>query len=120
MKTDAELPLPGVALAAEKMPGHWLLARLGKRVLRPGGLELTQCMLRALEIRRSDAVVEFAPGLGATMRLVQDFDPASYTGVEENEAAANRIGCSLTGVRQKCLVASASETGLPNESATVV
>ena len=38
MKTDTELPLPGVALAAEKMPGHWLLARLGKRVLRPGGV----------------------------------------------------------------------------------
>ena len=29
----------------EKMPGHWLLARLGKRVLRPGGLELTQRLL---------------------------------------------------------------------------
>lgn len=120
LEIPKELPLPGVALAAEKMPGHWLLARLGKRVLRPGGLELTQCMLRALEIRRSDAVVEFAPGLGATMQLVLDLDPASYTGVEENEAAADRIGSSLASIKHKCLVASASETGLPDESATVV
>ncbi len=37
MKTDTELPLPGARLAAEKMPSHWLLAPLGKRVLRPGG-----------------------------------------------------------------------------------
>jgi hypothetical protein len=27
------------------MPGHWLLARLGKQVLRPGGIELTQRVL---------------------------------------------------------------------------
>ena len=29
-------------LDTTKMPGHWLLARLGKRVLRPGGRELTR------------------------------------------------------------------------------
>ena len=30
----------GEKLDTTKMPGHWLLARLGKRVLRPGGREL--------------------------------------------------------------------------------
>lgn len=120
MKTDTELPLPGAKLAAEKMPGHWLLARLGKRVLRPGGLDLTRCMLDALAIRRSDAVVEFAPGLGITMRMVLDLQPASYTAIEEDEAAADRIGSALTSIRQKCLVETASQTGLPEQSATVV
>jgi hypothetical protein len=33
--------LPGSELDVSRIPGHWLLARLGKRVLRPGGLELT-------------------------------------------------------------------------------
>ena len=33
--------LLGEHLDATRMPGHRLLARLGKRVLRPGGLELT-------------------------------------------------------------------------------
>lgn len=39
--------LPGAELSVRKMPGHWLLARLGKRVLRPrpGGLELTRRLL---------------------------------------------------------------------------
>jgi hypothetical protein len=120
MKTDTELPLPGVELTAGKMPGHWLLARLGKRVLRPGGLELTRSMLHSLGVRHSDAVVEFAPGLGVTTRLVVDLQPASYIGIEENEAAANRIGSRLTSSRQKCLVASPSDTGLPAESAAVL
>lgn len=120
MKTDPGLVLPGARLAAEKMPGHWLLARLGKRVLRPGGMELTRGMLRALDIRPSDTVVEFAPGLGVTTRLVLKLHPASYIAIEENKAAALRVGSSLMGVRQRCLAGSASQTGLPDASATVV
>ena len=46
------------------MPGHWLLAKLGKRVLRPGGLALTRAMLDRLNIQTQDSVIEFAPGLG--------------------------------------------------------
>ena len=40
------LARPGEGLKTEKMPGHWVLARLGKRVLRPGGMELTRLMLK--------------------------------------------------------------------------
>ena len=58
--------LPGAGLDSSKMPGHWLLARLGKRVLRPGGVALSRQLLEALAIQPSDSVVEFAPGLGAT------------------------------------------------------
>jgi hypothetical protein len=61
--TDSQSPpMPGESLRVEKMPGHWLLARLGKRVLRPGGRQLTQRMIKALNIQPSDAVIEFAPG----------------------------------------------------------
>lgn len=63
------MTLPGDTLAMEKMPGHWVLARLGKRVLRPGGRMLTRQMLGALAIGPRDRVVEFAPGLGSTARL---------------------------------------------------
>jgi hypothetical protein len=38
---------PGKHLDTERMPGHWLLSRIGKRVLRPGGLQLTRRMLEA-------------------------------------------------------------------------
>ena len=37
MQITDKMTLPGSEMAASKMPGHWLLARLGKRVLRPAG-----------------------------------------------------------------------------------
>ena len=63
-RPSSDSSLPGAELSVRKMPGHWLLARLGKRVLRPGGLELTSRLLANLAIGPADAVVELAPGLG--------------------------------------------------------
>jgi hypothetical protein len=81
MTTDKHpLPLPGEQLKAEKMPGHWLLARLGKRVLRPGGRHLPQRMIEALNIQPTDAVIEFAPGLGETARLTPETQPLPLHG----------------------------------------
>ena len=111
---------PGEGLKTEKMPGHWVLARLGKRVLRPGGMQLTRRMLEALRIQHTDDVVEFAPGMGVTARLTLELDPASYTAVERDQAAAKLVTGYLKGVRQKCVVGNASDTGLPDQSATVV
>jgi len=111
---------PGADLKTEKMPGHWLLARLGKRVLRPGGVELTRRMIHELEIRTADHVVEFAPGLGATAKLTVEQHPASYTGVERDDTAARIVRKVLSGETQRCVVGQAEETGLPDESATVV
>lgn len=111
---------PGEGLKTEKMPGHWVLARLGKRVLRPGGMELTRRMLKILAINPSDEIIEFAPGMGTTARLTLALAPQSYIAVERDEAAAKVVGSYLTGPKQKCVVGSASETGLSAESATVV
>ena len=44
----------GNGLKTKKMPGHWVLARLGKRVLRPGGMELTRRMLDVLMKRYAE------------------------------------------------------------------
>lgn len=102
------------------MPGHWLLARLGKRVLRPGGLELTRRMLDALEISPRDAVVEFAPGLGVTARMTLERHPASYVAVEADDAAAARVRALLTAPAQRCIAGSAADVPLPENSATIV
>lgn len=64
--------LSGGDLDIAKMPGRWLLNRLGKRVLRPGGLGLTQLLLDGLSIGPSDEVIEFAPGFGVTARLISN------------------------------------------------
>ncbi len=120
LHVENEGVLPGAKLTARKMPGHWLLARLGKRVLRPGGWELTQRMLESLAIQPSDAVVEFAPGLGVTARLALKRRPASYIGIEEDERAAIRVRRLLAGPHQQCRVGHAGESKLPENSATVV
>jgi cyclopropane fatty-acyl-phospholipid synthase-like methyltransferase len=111
---------PGGGLATSKMPGHWVLSRLGKRVLRPGGMELTRRMLDALGVEAKDDVVEFAPGLGLTAQLTLKRHPASYTAVERDAAAAEIVRSCLKGSRQKCVTGSADQTGLPAEVATVV
>ena len=90
MNVNNQGEILGEELDTTKMPGHWLLARLGKRVLRPGGRELTRQMLNGLCIKSSDEVVEFAPGLGFTAQLTLNQKPASYTAVERDEAAATQ------------------------------
>jgi SAM-dependent methyltransferase len=121
MNADKQpVPLPGEQLKAEKMPGHWLLARLGKRVLRPGGRQLTQRMIEALNIQPTDAVIEFAPGLGETARLTLKHNPSRYTAVERDKDAAALVGKFLRGPDQQCVVGVAENTGLPDASATVV
>jgi SAM-dependent methyltransferase len=104
----------------QKTPGHWVLARMGKRVLRPGGLELTQRLLDRLAIEATDDVVEFAPGLGATARLTLARKPASYTAVERDRDAAKAIEALLAAPRQRCQLGTAEATGLPEASASVV
>jgi SAM-dependent methyltransferase len=121
MMTEAHSPtMPGDELRAEKMPGHWLLARLGKRVLRPGGRHMTCRMIEALNIQPGDAVIEFAPGFGETARLTLQRKPASYTAVERDKDAAALVERFLHGPEQRCVVGFAENTGLPDAAATVV
>ncbi len=114
------LELPGAHLDIERMPGHWLLARMGKRVLRPGGLELTRKMLDGLAIGPDDDVVELAPGLGTTTRLALTRAPASYVAVDRDEAAVRATQKVLRPGRDQCRQGSASSTGLDAASASVV
>ncbi|MFF0813522.1 methyltransferase domain-containing protein [Streptomyces albogriseolus] len=115
-------PVPGEGLDAAHMPGHWLLARLGKRVLRPGGVELTQWMLDTLDVDPQDRVVELAAGLGATARLTLARRPAAYTAVDRDAAAVAALSTlaapGRTGVR--AVRSDAADTRLPDGDATVV
>lgn len=111
---------PAAGLETGQMPGHWLLARLGKRVLRPGGVELTRQMLHGLAIWHDDDVVEFAPGLGATARLTLALNPRSYLAIDRDEGAVSQVRRWLTGPSQGCQIGLAHETGLPAGAASVI
>lgn len=110
--------LPLAQRKTEDVPGHWLLARLGKRVLRPGGKELTARLLR--EARLADAdVIEFAPGLGRTAAGIVADSPRSYTGIEQDADAA-RITERVVAGYGSSVQADATATGLASGSADVV
>jgi SAM-dependent methyltransferase len=110
--------LPAADRPAADVAGHWLLARLGKRVLRPGGAALTAALLDRADLGGTD-VVELAPGLGRTARDILDRHPRSYVGVDADPAAAAAVARSIGGSGQT-VVADAAATALPDACADVV
>lgn len=103
-----------------KQPGHWLLASLGKRVLRPGGLELTKQLIFHLNPRPDDDVAEFAPGLGGTARMTLAKQPRSYVGIDRDPAIARQLQRELGNGSTKFVSAAAESTNLEAGSASVV
>lgn len=94
---NAGQPLPLSDRDDDHMQGHWLLARLGKRVLRPGGVELTRTLLARAEVTDAD-VLELAPGLG---RVAAKRGPGGAARMERRRCvgvARNRLaGNSVDG-----------------------
>ena len=70
------------------MQGHWLFAKLGKRILRPGGRLLTAKLLEQAKPASSDDIVELGPGVGATAEVLLRSNPHTYRGVDPNPEAA--------------------------------
>ena len=115
---SADLPLPHADRPISSAPGHWVLARAGKRVLRPGGAALSAAMLSHAGLAGAD-VVELAPGLGRTAAEIIKDHPASYTAIDRDPDAARRVAAvigDLGTVRQ----GEAADTGLDDASADVV
>lgn len=100
--------------------GHWILAKMGKRVLRPGGRELTQKLIQNMHITVDDDVVEFAPGMGFTAGITLGANPHSYTGVELNEEAAARLRKIIHGDGREIIIANAANSTLEPQSRTKV
>lgn len=107
--------LPLADRKVEDVPGHWLLARLGKRVLRPGGRAMTEQMLDDARLAGVD-VLEFAPGLGKTAAQILSYGPRSYVGVESDRDAATLTEKAI-GSGGRVVSGDASATGLDSDSA---
>ncbi len=114
------MPASTSTIPTEKVQGHWLLARLGKKVLRPGGRQLTARMLDALDVGPTDRVVELAPGLGATARALLDRQPASYTAVDADSDAAATTRAAVAPAGGQVLVGPAQHVPLDDGAASVV
>lgn len=112
-------PLPGFDRPAEQAGGHWLLARVGKKVLRPGGRETTSWLLDRLDVPHR-RIVEFAPGLGVTAREILARGPGSYVGIDSDPQAVELLRDQLPSGPHRVIEATAQATGLPDESADAV
>lgn len=99
-----------------KAKGHWVLAQMGKKVLRPGGKELTHQLVRLLEINTKDHIAEFAPGLGFTASIALKSAPFSYVGIDSNEAAIRYLKQKITGENVEFLEGNAAATSLISAS----
>ncbi|MET3037213.1 methyltransferase domain-containing protein [Chryseobacterium sp. NRRL B-14859] len=104
----------------EKMSAHWLLAKIGKKVLRPGGLALTREMLAMLNITPDDRVVEFAPGLGFTAKLTLEKNPASYIGIDAEQEAVNLLKKNFKHTSAQFQLGNAAQSSLADQSADKV
>lgn len=104
----------------ENHKGHWVLAKMGKKVLRPGGKELTLRLLNALKINSTDDVVEFAPGLGFTASIALKNNPKTYTGIELNEDAVGLLRKIIHGKGKQVITGNAANTTLPDNSSDKV
>lgn len=104
----------------EKMSGHWLLAKIGKKVLRPGGLALTKKMLSMLDITSTDDMVEFAPGLGFTAHMTLEKKPGSYIGIDAEQSAVEYLNREFEGTSAQFKLGNAAESSLPEQSVSKV
>ena len=105
----------------ERAPAYAVLFYLGKKSMRPGGLELTRHLLNELGIDSADEVVEFAPGRGLTTKMVMGLQPKSYMAVERDQISQTKVQEILNYEgKGECVLGTAQETGLPDECATVV
>ncbi len=106
---------------AGRMQGHWLLAKLGKRILRPGGRALTAKLLEQAKPTGDDDIVELGPGVGATAEVLLRANPRSYRGVDPNPEGRDAVKNILKKhPRADYVVADARETGLDDASADLV
>ena len=96
-----------------------MLARAGKRVLRPGGLGLTRAMLGRCSLGDKD-VVELAPGLGRTAKEILAAAPRSYTGVDSDATAAARVNEVVRSAGGSCRQGDAAKTGLDDACSDAV
>ncbi len=99
-----------------KAQGHWILAKMGKKVLRPGGRELTEKLVKNLDIKSTDEVVEFAPGLGLTAEMTLKNNPKTYTGVDADKDAVAFLKSKIKCKQVQFIEGNASATSIDSDS----
>jgi len=95
---------------------------MGKRVLRPGGIELTRRVIAEADPTSEDRIVEFGPGVGRTAEILLAVEPRQYTGVDpkNSQGAPQLLEVLKAHPQARLQTADARQTGLPDACADLV
>lgn len=107
-------------ISYDKMAGHWILAKLGKRVLRPGGAKLSEWMLETLKIKNTDDVLELAPGIGATARKIFEKGPKTYTAIDREKNVIEDLSSKFKSTNRNFIETRAEEMSFSENSYSVI
>jgi ubiquinone/menaquinone biosynthesis C-methylase UbiE len=100
--------------------GFWVLSKLGKKVLRPGGKELTKKIIDELFIQPNYKLVEFAPGKGLTTAMLLQEKPKEYFGIDIEAETIVKLQKKFSLPNSHFIQSSASETKLESQFSDVV
>ncbi len=102
------------------MPVHKLLAKMGKNLLRPGGRQLTEWLIKELHISAADDIVELAPGSGSSARLIDQYHPLSYIGIDTDTEVIALLQARFRRKNMRFVQANAAHTALQANSKDLV
>ncbi len=100
-----------------RVPGHVLLARLGKKRLRPGGITATNWLIEHGEFNKDSKVLEVACNRGVTLMEIAKKYHCDITGVDrdENFLAEARENIAKENLESKIKILNADARNLPFE-----
>ncbi|PIE53812.1 MAG: SAM-dependent methyltransferase [Dethiosulfovibrio peptidovorans] len=78
-----------------RVPGHELLARIGKKTLRPGGKVATEWLIERAGISKNSNVLEVACNMGTTLIDVASKYGANIVGVDMSENALKTAASNI-------------------------
>ncbi len=100
-----------------RLPGHHLLARIGKTKLRPGGKIATDWLIEKANITSETKVLEVACNMGTTLVNVAKTYGCNIVGVDMNEQVLEKAkqNVKANGLEDKVTIKHADARNLPFE-----
>ena len=100
--------------------GHTFLAKLGKKRLRPGGLEATQWLMERGNFSAESKVLEVACNMGTTLVEVAQTYHCRMIGIDMDKAALEKAQRNIeaAGLQERVTVQAANALKLPFEDNT--
>ncbi|NEP56060.1 MAG: class I SAM-dependent methyltransferase [Symploca sp. SIO2G7] len=89
------------ALNLQTAPGHQILAKAGKKLLRPGGRAATEQLFASANFQPGDTVLELAASFGHSAIALAKQHQVKVTGIEKNVESVAKAQANIAAARVK-------------------